>query len=373
MTTTGAVTVAHISRNSPGISLLRARGVVCLASVAFLGASLAGCGSSNLLGSSTTDVGSVQSATQVAPSQPETSSVSQSRIGVAAVMGAPDAVSKQVGTQLGGALEKQRVKVAQASDKPDYTLRGYMVATRERAATKISYIFDLTDPNGKRVNRIQGEEMAQGGDARDPWSAVTPELAQRISDKTAASLATALASLTPGSSAGATPPVGVGAAPPAGNVQTAKAAAPSGATTGSIDRGAATSGPTAIIPAVTGAPGDGNAALSGAMRQELQQSGIGSANPGQRAYQVVGKVTMGPVKDGKQPIKIDWRVSDPAGALLATVSQNNEIQAGSLDGQWGNIATDAAQGAASRIKQLIDENQAATSRAGAQTAARSRG
>lgn len=114
----------------------------------------------------------------------------------------------------------------------------------------------------------------------------------------------------------------------------------------------------AQVPAVVGAPGDGNDSLSNAMKTELQQAGIGAASAGQRAYSVAGKVAVTAVKDGKQSVKIDWRVTDPGGTLLATVTQNNEIPAGTLDGQWGGIASDAAQGAASRIKQIIDENQA---------------
>jgi hypothetical protein len=238
-------------------------------------------------------------------------------------------------------------------------LRGYMVATREKAGTKVAYIFDLTDASGKRVNRIQGEEMAQGGAGGDAWSAVTPEVSQRITDKTATSLSATLSSL---SGAGApamamAPPVGAGAHTAAPQ-QAAAVTVAAGPTTGSISPGAAPGGLIAIIPAVTGAPGDGNAALANAMRQELQQAGLSSGNPGQKGYTVAGKVTAGAVKDGKQSIKIDWRVADPAGTLLATVSQNNEIQAGTLEGQWGAIATDAAQGAATRIKQLIDESQA---------------
>ena len=273
-------------------------------------------------------------------------------------MGAPDGVGKDVGSKLGSSLERQRVAVANGGERSDFTLRGYMVATKEKSGTKISYIFDLTDPAGKRVNRIQGEEMAQGGDARDLWSALTPDLTQRITDKTATSLAAALSSLPPssGSSSNAAPPVGVGA-PPASTAQPTAPVVASGPTTGSIDRGAGTS-LAAVVPSVTGAPGDGNSALSDAMRQELTHAGIGSAGAGQRGYSVAGKVTVGAVKDSKQSIKIDWRVTDPAGGLLATVSQNNEIQAGALDGAWGNIASDAAQGAAAKIKTLIEENHA---------------
>ena len=163
------------------------------------------------------------------------------------------------------------------------------------------------------------------------------------------------------------PPVGAGVSTAAPQ-QVAAVTAAAAPTTGSINPGAAPGAVVAIIPAVTGAPGDGNAALASAMRQELQQAGLSNGNPGQKGYTVAGKVTAGAVKEGKQSIKIDWRVSDPAGGLLATVSQNNDIQAGALDGSWGNIASDAAQGAASRIKQLIDEH-----RAGGGKVARARG
>lgn len=324
-----------------------------------LAAGLSGCGSTNLLGPSSEPTSVTPTAGQV-QSTPAPSTT-QIRVALAPLMGTPDNVGRDVGTQLSSAMERQRITIAKAGDRADYTLRGYMVATRERAGTKVSYIFDLNDPSGKRVNRIQGEEVAQGGDAKSPWSALTPELSQRIADKAASSLSGALASLGPTTGgAGTAPPVGVGA--PANAVAGNGTAPTSAATTGSIDRtspaASASSGAAlALVPAVAGAPGDGNTSLSAAMRQELSQTGIGSAAPGQRAYSVAGRVSVGAVKDGKQPIKIDWRVTDPTGALLATISQNNEIQAGSLDGTWGAIATEAAQGAAPKIKDLIEEHK----------------
>lgn len=375
MTTTDAVAARNEDVAAAHIGLRARTGMRSLVAAGALGLMLAGCSSSGLLdGNSASDVQSV-SAGSASPAGKSSSPVSQSRVSVAPVMGAPEALSKQVGDNLGSALQKQRVAVAPATEKADYTLRGYMVATRERAGTKVAYIFDLTDTTGKRLNRIQGEEMAQGGDARDPWSAVTPEISQRISDKAASSLSATLASLpaSGGSTVAMAPPVGAGAAtaePP----RSAAVPGPQAPTTGSINSAALPTGaPAAIVPAVTGAPGDGNTALSGAMRQELQQAGVGSASPGQKAYSVAGKVAVGGAKDGKQSVKIDWRVTDPNGALLATVSQNNEIQAGALDGSWGNIAADAAQGAAARIKQLIDEHQAGAGKVGAQSPGRSRG
>ena len=74
--------------------------------------------------------------------------------------GAPDAVAKQLQAQLTTAIEAQRITVAKApTDAAEYTVRGYVVSAREKGRTKVSYIWDVTDPAGKRVNRITGEEV----------------------------------------------------------------------------------------------------------------------------------------------------------------------------------------------------------------------
>jgi hypothetical protein len=348
-----------------GSGRYRIKAAVC---TILLSASLAGCGSSTLLGPS--DAPTVSAVPISAPQTQAAAPVSPSRIAVAAIMGAPDGVSKDVGSHLSTALGRQRVNVAGEGEAADYTLRGYMVATKEKAATKVSYIFDLTDASGKRVNRIQGEEQAQGAGS-DPWAAVTPDLAQRITDKAATSLAASLSSLKSGNSTG-NAPVGVGASSVAKGATVAGGEAIQTASLPADQ--AAAGGLSALAPAVSGAPGDGNSSLSAAMQQELRQSGIGAAAAGQKAYNVVGKVTVGTAKDGKQPIKIDWRVTDPSGGHLATVSQNNDIQAGALDGAWGVIASDAAQGAAAKIKALIEENKASAATGGsrAKTAAGSK-
>jgi hypothetical protein len=45
---------------------------------------------------------------------------------------------------------------------------------------------------------------------------------------------------------------------------------------------------------------------------------------------VDGSVTLGEAKDGKQPIHIEWLVTDPQGKKLGTVLQMNEISAACL-------------------------------------------
>lgn len=317
--------------------------LAALVTITVLG--LGGCASdSGLFGSSGQSGPSL--AEQTPPPQPVP--VATAKVTIAPVIGAPDSVAKQLHSQLAAAAQKQRVALAaSSSEKADYTLRGYIVAARDKAGTKVSYIWDVTDAAGKRVNRITGEEIAPGSTGKDPWSAMTPQISQSIADKTATSLATWLPTQAPASGV---PMASAGVAP----VQTAAArpadaSAVAGPTTGSIGGGVA-----AAVPTVTGAPGDGSTALTSAIQRELTKSGVQLADAGASgSYKVEGKVVVGEGKDGKQPVQIDWLVRDPKGKKLGTVSQKNDVPQGSLDGAWGKTADMAASAAAQGILRLL--------------------
>jgi len=285
------------------------------------------------------------------------------QIAMANVIGAPDAVSRQVAEQIVQAGERQRVTLINDRDaKGDYTLRGYIVASKERTQTKVTYIWDLTDPTGKRVNRITGHEMAPAGTAKDPWVAVTPAVTQAIADKTATSLATWLAANRPGGTPAAGAPIAQApdssraAATPAIAAPATPAAEPAAArtTTASLP----TNDVAAVVPAVSGAPGDGSTALSSALQRELSRQGVTLANRPGASYRIEGKVALGAPADGKQTIQIDWLVRDPQGRSLGTVSQKNDIPEGSLDSAWGGTADAAAGAAAQGILKLLPQPRA---------------
>jgi hypothetical protein len=315
--------------------------LAAIISIAALG--LSGCGTSSLLGgggeSSSSILGDASSASKPA--------AAQTRVTIAPIVGAPEAVGRQLSAQLTSAAEQKGIAIAKSpGEASDYTLRGYMVAAKERSGIKVSYIWDLTDTQGKRVNRYQGEEVVPGGDNRDPWASITAQVMSTIADKTASGLSNALANAPKGG--GAAPPVGVGASDD--SMRVASAPATSGAT-GSINKAG---GVTAVVPAVVGAPGDGKTALAEALRSELSRSGITVAeNAAPGAFRIEGRVAMGQATSGKQPIQIDWQVKDPAGKRLGTVSQKNEIPQGSLDGAWGQTADAAAAAAAQGIVKLL--------------------
>jgi hypothetical protein len=351
-----------------GLKSGRAALIVSLAALA-----LAGCeSSSNILG------GGTDIAPQAALTPPPAAPIGQlAKLEIAPVIGAPDNISRDLQAQLTSSMERSKITVARPpGGKGEYTLRGYIVAAREKTGSKISYIWDVTDQTGKRANRITGEEFA-AGTGKDPWASVTPQIVQSISDKTAAQIAgwlpggsgTPVASAAPAPTpaasqpvdtqkiAAATPAVATGALPAATPAAlTTAAATPTGPTTGSIE----TPGPiTTTVPSVTGAPGDGGATLTTAIQRELTKNGVAlSATPSGPAYKVEGKVAMGQGKDGKQPIQIDWNVIDPKGKKLGTVSQKNEVPQGSLDGAWGKTADAAAAAAAQGILKLLPQSKA---------------
>jgi hypothetical protein len=217
-----------------------------------------------------------------------------------------------------------------------------------------------------------------GAQGKDPWASVSPQIVDTIANKTTASLTTWLPTQSPPAIAATTPPAAqanaalsgatqtpapqstaVTSPPPAAAAPPPAAAAP-GPTTGSINRDTAVAsvgsagGMNAMVPSVTGAPGDGSIALTSAIQRELSRNGVNLADKASaQTYRVEGKVVVGEGKEGKQPIQIDWNVKDPQGKKLGTVSQKNEIPQGSLDGAWGKTADAAAAAAAQGILKLL--------------------
>ncbi len=314
--------------------------------------SLAGCEtSSSLLGPNSSPAASSAIAPPAAVAQ--AAPQANARIAIAPIIGPPDAVSKALVAQLSDAAERQKIGISKGNGEvASYTLRGYFVApAKDKASNKLSYIWDVTDAAGKRVNRITGEEVLtpSGGDA---WGAVTPQIMQTISEKTASSLAAWLPTQNQGGVpiAGASTPtsaVAQGPLPPP------IAASATGVATGSL--------PSTLLstsPKVSGAPGDGNTSLAAAMRRELVDKGVQVADASPSAYRVAADVKIKPAKEGTQAISINWTINDPKGTEVAKITQNNEVPAGFLDKSWGPSAEDAAKAASVQIKQVIADHRA---------------
>lgn len=317
-------------------------------------------------GSSSSSEGVVSSLTDT----PQEQSPGQAKpVAFAPVIGAPAKISSKMNERLVAAAGQSNLPVA-ASGEAEYTVRGYLVAAADPQGSKLSYIWDITDKGGKRAQRFQGDELIEGKKGGDPWALVDDAAIDRIASSTATKIATwmsgseatpATANSAPQATASSAPqPVATtqaSAAPqpadapaPTANVLAAQTDQPSQSASSSQSSGEII----AVVHDVTGAPGDGQASLTAAMRRHLESAGVKLVDNSSNAYSVRGSVQLGSADAGQQPITIRWTVIDPAGKTMEkAVVQRNKVPAGSLNGEWGQIADLAAGEAAKSVAKLI--------------------
>lgn len=293
------------------------------------------------------------------------------------VQGVPEKYATKLNDELGSSAKAKGLQVVDAKDA-EYIVRGAFIALPEaRKGTKVTYALDVTDKAGKRLHRLEGEELVSERRGGDSWAHVNEEALQRVVAKSTAELNGWIEN--PNGTAGGAPALAAASASPTAASGTAVAsatprpAAQQPANAGSLSASVATAQPAqaqrpqvtrtaaapadvvALVPPVTGAPGDGQTALSEAMKKHLGQQGVKLASAGaSSAYKVQGQVEMGPADNGEQPITIRWTVLDPSGRVLDNaVVQRNKVPAGSLDGTWGPVADAAAGEAAKAVSRLL--------------------
>lgn len=269
------------------------------------------------------------------------------KVAIAPIIGAPDNITKELTQALIVAGNERNLTLMSGTgtDAANYTLRGYLLAAPERRGSKISYIWDVTDASGARVTRVSGEQAVAQGTRSNPWRGVDSAVIRDIANKSTSQLAAEL----PGGGRSASTPVAAApaAAPAAATTATAAAARP-----------AQPPKPSGVLVApVTGAPGDGRSSLTAALKKRLYKDGVKLANgAASNVYTVKGIVKLTSAGGGKENIRIDWQVLDPSGKRLGTVSQQNTIPKGSLNGPWGAIADAAAGAAADGIIKLLPKS-----------------
>jgi hypothetical protein len=323
---------------------------VALAVVIGLGLGLAGCGGSAFSLFSAASQDTVEDPAPKLASGPE---AQIAKVAINAVVGPPDALGRQLHQEFTAALERAHVGVTSAKDGgAEFNLRPYILVTKEKHGTKVQYVLDVTEGSGRRVNRFAGEEIVAASSSADTWAAITPAVAEAIVAKATGAFVAWLPSAK-GSGGAPVAEMGSKAVRPA-TKKAVVATSASTQTTGSIALATASGGLTAMVPSVTGAPGDGTTSLTAAIQRELQAKGIQLIDrPTRGTYRVEGAVLLGPPNDGKQAIQIEWVVRDPNGKKLGTVSQKNDIPEGSLDGTWGGVADQAAGAAVKGILKLL--------------------
>jgi hypothetical protein len=105
---------------------------------------------------------------------------------------------------------------------------------------------------------------------------------------------------------------------------------------------------------VTGAPGDGNISLARGIRIRLPDTGDQLVDTPKRAdFLLRGTVRLTDEPGGVQQVEIHWIVTDPAGHVAGDVAQGHDMQKGTLDHYWGDIAAAVTDEAAGGVHEVI--------------------
>lgn len=109
-----------------------------------------------------------------------------------------------------------------------------------------------------------------------------------------------------------------------------------------------------LVAEVIGAPGDGNQTLTRQMRMRLASYGPVIQTTGTGADFVVrGEIAIVPLPGAQQRVEVQWIVATAEGDERGRVVQLNEIPAGLLDRNWGDVAVVVASEAAGGIHEVL--------------------
>jgi len=206
-----------------------------------------------------------------------------------------------------------------------FKLQGFCSAADAAPSTAIACVWDANTPEGTRAQRIVTEESVPGSAPANPWSVVSNATLDQIADQVGARIAAWVPRATSSDGSNFLQSLGLGS-------------------------GSATS---IALAGVSGAPGDGNQALSRAISSALRSRNIAITSGGSSSYHLAGTVAVDDASANEQSVTIEWTLSDPGGASLGAVTQRNRIPRGALDGAWGATADSSADAAAKGIVDLL--------------------
>jgi hypothetical protein len=250
----------------------------------------------------------------------------------------PDAANQELAKQVALSLQASEVPATvRTPQKSDWRV----ITTAQQKGDQVTPMFSVQDPNGKEQGSAVGEPIPMQAWAR-PDAALFEQVA-------------------------------ADAGPRIGAVLTSIRITRDKADPDSLYNRSAR----VLIPDVTGAPGDGNPALTRQMRTRLAALGpIVLTTPTGADFTVQGDVKVVPIPGRQERVEIVWTIKAGIGGdERGKVVQLNEIPAGTLDKYWGDVASVVATEAAGGINDVIkrqsghDPNEAKTADAGGSSAA----
>ncbi|WP_367718417.1 hypothetical protein AB2N04_08780 [Nitratireductor sp. GISD-1A_MAKvit] len=114
------------------------------------------------------------------------------RVQFAPVVGATTEAVPALSRRLEARARQSGISIVPESGNPSMVMKGYFSAIADGGKTTVIYVWDVLDPSGNRLHRIQGQQAAPGGQG-DGWSSVTNATMEAVADSTISQLSTWLA------------------------------------------------------------------------------------------------------------------------------------------------------------------------------------
>jgi hypothetical protein len=139
-----------------------------------------------------TALGVMPAITPATPIQPA-AIYSTARVQFAPIVGSTVDAITPLSNQLALRASQRGVVLVRNGDAgATHIVKGYFSAISDNGETLVIYVWDLLDPAGNRLHRIQGQEIAVGA-AGEGWQAVPAETMEAVADRTIDQLAEWLA------------------------------------------------------------------------------------------------------------------------------------------------------------------------------------
>ena len=225
-----------------------------------------------------------------------------------------DEADQELARQMATALQATEVPAMVRSGKDDWRV----ITRAERDGAFVRPLFSVRDPHGKEQGSAEGEKVPL-----EVWANADKALLHQVA---------------------------VEAAPRIGAVLTSIRVAHDKADPNSLYNRPAK----VLVAEVTGAPGDGDQALTQQMRARLAVLGPVVLTVATGAdFVVQGQVKVVPIPRRRERVEIQWIVKNASGDERGRVIQLNEIPAGTLNHYWGDVAVVVATEASNGVNDVI--------------------
>ena len=142
-------------------------------------------GASATTSQTTTPAATAAPAASTPATPAQAAAVAKTRLQVAPIVGASVEAAAPLTAELQTRAKQRGLTLVGSTDQTaTHVLKGYISTMTEGKDTTVIYVWDIYDPSGNRLHRINGQQKAPSAGSGEGWPAVAPATMQAIADQT---------------------------------------------------------------------------------------------------------------------------------------------------------------------------------------------